>query len=504
MSSLTIAEMQEIIEKETVKVQKTEMLMKAVESEKLNDYNDLFKGHQGHSKIIAYLLDDTVKMISDKIGYYFNPITMLWDEKDIGFFNVVTSERLSELIITHLSDNEHKEDYEKLSKILTKVLSVDHCEKVFKMAKYHLMDNKFQAKLNASTHELPIKDDKNNRSIIDLKTSKVRIRNRSDFFTYECDVEFLKDSNLENAKRFFNDIMCNDQEVIDYLQMLLGYCMTGEIDLRSIFIFWGIGSNGKSVLCDLMKRILNDGCQSVDKKVFIKTENNSSHTAHLIPLVNCRLALYSESEKKDKLNESLLKALTGDDPISARALYGKQFTFKPTSKYIMLTNHKPEIDTQDQAGVDRFKLVPFEARFVDEPKNNEIKRNLKFIEDLRTKYLSEVFTWLCFGAYRYYQTKKIIPPKKCQDATNDYIKELDSVQHFIDEQIKQTLGCRIRRSDVYESYSVYCDQEGHTAYKKPEFFKIFKNKGYVESKVNGDLYFKDISYNLGENEQELI
>ena len=67
----------------------------------------------------------------------------------------------------------------------------------------------------------------------------------------------------------------------------------------------------------------------VSKKVFMKDNSNTSHTAHPIPLVSARLAVFSESEQSEQLNDGQLKSLTGGDDISARELYGKQFSFKP-------------------------------------------------------------------------------------------------------------------------------------------------------------------------------
>jgi putative DNA primase/helicase len=87
-------------------------------------------------------------------------------------------------------------------------------------------------------------------------------------------------------------------------------------------------------------------------------ERKCGATPELIPLMTARLSVFAESEKKEKLNAVRVKSLTGNDDISARALYGNQVTFRPKCKIVMLTNHKPEFDISDQAMLDRLKLIP--------------------------------------------------------------------------------------------------------------------------------------------------
>ncbi len=68
---------------------------------------------------------------------------------------------------------------------------------------------------------------------------------------------------------------------------------------------------------------------------------------------------FSESEKQKKINASLIKKITGNDTMRCRPLYGNTIEFTPICKMIMMTNFKPEIDTDDQAILDRLKYVPY-------------------------------------------------------------------------------------------------------------------------------------------------
>jgi len=118
----------------------------------------------------------------------------------------------------------------------------------------------------------------------------------------------------------------------------------------------------------------------VDGKHFTKfeQERSSSATPHLIPLIGARLAVLSETKKNEKLNEKIIKQLTGNDKISCRALYGSQIEFRAICKLILLTNNKPGFNSDDLAMIDRLRYSPFKSRFTDNPKKGEMKKRRGF------------------------------------------------------------------------------------------------------------------------------
>ena len=205
-----------------------------------------------------------------------------------------------------------------------------------------LYDTEFDKKINNVHHLLPIKDGK----IIDLKTLAVRDRNINDKFTFECDVSYKSDGNIKHADKFFCDVM-PDRVERDFLQKCLGYMLTGEVDARAFFIWYGNGSNGKTVIINLLQKILSNFYVAADKSVFCKTDNKSSGSAspHLYALLGKRMIGYSEGETADQfeLNFSVLKQISGDDEISCRGLYKDQISFKSCGKLNFLTNYVPRL-----------------------------------------------------------------------------------------------------------------------------------------------------------------
>ena len=67
-----------------------------------------------------------------------------------------------------------------------------------------------------------------------------------------------------------------------------------------------------------------------------------------------------------RINEGLLKQLTGGDTVTARHLYGKEFEFEAEFKLWMATNHKPIIRGRDLGIWRRMHLIPFTVEIPDE------------------------------------------------------------------------------------------------------------------------------------------
>ena len=51
----------------------------------------------------------------------------------------------------------------------------------------------------------------------------------------------------------------------------------------------------------------------------------------------------NESGQGHRLDEAVIKQLTGDATITCRFLYGRHFTYSPTFKIFLLSNNRPAI-----------------------------------------------------------------------------------------------------------------------------------------------------------------
>jgi len=358
------------------------------------------------------------------------------------------------------------------------------------------LDETFESKiLNKSTQELPIK----NGNIINLQTLEIRKRTKTDYFSFELDVEFLGNKYREKEISYFMSSICkDDSDLIDYHKKLWGYMMTGDITDRAFYIFYGSGCNGKSSIVNIFKGIMKNFVAQLSEDAIIKRKATSGATPELMPLLTARCALLPESDKGDILNVSRIKTITGDDNIKARNLFSNQIEFKTQAKLILPTNFKPDIkNVDDKALFDRLRLIPFNATF------EKSKKNTDYIKELQDNYLNDFFTYFCYGASEWYITKDLKPCYVMIKALEAYKEDNDIYLKFVNENyIAQTKDyydnlnqqdktkVRILKSEVYDNFiswlKVKNDVENRKIGKK-DFYKNMKTI-LIEVKISSEYY----------------
>ena len=311
-----------------------------------------------------------------------------------------------------------------VQKMISNLKSTPYINNIIKALSGYPIDKDFETKIiNRTPYELPIKNGK----VINLKTLQVRDRNFNDYWSFECNASYLGEkADLSSVKKFFNDISCNSKNLVDYHRRLWGYMLTGETSDRSLHIFWGNGCNGKSSIVNIFSNITGDFTTALNEDVMLKKTSRGANP-EMMPLLTARCGSLPESDKKEEINSKRIKTITGDDVISARHLFGHAISFKTQCKPIWATNHKPKINVDDQAILDRLKLIPFLARF------EKTQENTNYIKDLQENKLDEFFTWFCTGAYDWYNGQELIPCKEMTDQMNIYISENDIVAEFLEE-----------------------------------------------------------------------
>jgi P4 family phage/plasmid primase-like protien len=366
------------------------------------------------------------------------------------------------------------------------------------IASTDLYDDTFEDTLNIKHHLLPIKNNK----IIDLSTGIQRGRTRDDLFSFECPVEYMENANFENVDKYMATTFCENQELVDYMQERMGVFLTGET-LREIDVWYGCGRNGKTTTSEILRQIMGKFFCTINKAVFIEDPKShqakgAAHTSHLIPMIGKRLGMSSEVKAGDEFNTTMLKGLSGGDPITYREAYSKdEKTFVSYMKGVLMTNPKPVFDFEDKALIDRLRYVHFNARFVDEPdpdKPNEYLASNDFIEMMKTTELDNFFSYLVQGAVRFYaRGKKLITPSIVMAAKVAGLRESDRVGRFIEEHCVVDSAKSIKASLIQNKFEQYLQDDGETPSKRGELSKGLESLGFVKWKSHGIMKFKGLT-----------
>lgn len=269
--------------------------------------------------------------------------------------------------------------------------------------------------------------------------------------------------------QFLEDATGSDAQLMDYLQRLAGYCLTGETREEALVFMHGPGGNGKGVFMNALREIMADYARQAPMQVFLASASDR-HPTELANLFGARLVLASESPEGRRWDEEKVKSLTGRDAIAARFMGRDFFEFVPRFKLLVASNHKPRIRTVDDAWRRRLHLVPFTRK----PANPD--PGLK--DKLRAEYPA-ILNWMIEGA-EWWSREGLCPPEIVKAATEEYFREEDVIGLWFEECCEVMPSARAERKDLYASYEAWCRGMGHAAATLHAVTRWFKQRGHEQ------------------------
>lgn len=253
--------------------------------------------------------------------------------------------------------------------------------------------------------------------------------------------------------RFLTDTFGGDEEMIGYIQRLLGVSAIGQARQHILPFMYGSGANGKSVLADVVCHLLGDYASTAPSGFLMAGHADESAIARLSGL---RMVVCSEVNKRDRFDEAKVKLLTGGDTLTARFLYGRHFSFTPTHTLWLMGNDKPRVESGGESFWRRTRLIGFDHTVPPE----------KRIDDLASILINEegpgILAWIVRGAIA--SADGLADPDRVLVDTAAYAAEEDHLARFMDECV--VLGSdgggavRIATSIVRAAYLDWCREEG--------------------------------------------
>jgi putative DNA primase/helicase len=193
---------------------------------------------------------------------------------------------------------------------------------------------------------------------IDLSNGEMRDHRRTDLISKITPVEYQFNAECPTWEDFLDTVTGGNGELTDYLQRCIGYSLTGQTIEHALFLLYGTGANGKSTFLEVLRHVLGDYSQTADFGSFLFS-NGQSVRNDLAKLNGARFVTANESDSGKRMDETVVKQMTGGDTVTARFLYGEHFEFTPQFKLWLGTNHKPTIRGQDEGVWRRIRLIPF-------------------------------------------------------------------------------------------------------------------------------------------------
>lgn len=309
---------------------------------------------------------------------------------------------------------------------------------------------------------------------LDLRTLALRPHRREDLITRIAGVSYDPGAQCPRWEAHLSRIFAGDEGCIRSLQELLGYALLAGNPLQLFPIWWGSGANGKSVTIAVVRSILGDYAVSAAAEVFMVRPNDAGPRPDVLALRGARLVVAVESGRGQRLNEALIKQMTGGDPWSGRTLYSPEMeTFIPSHLAILVTNPLPRVTGLEEAIWRRLQFWPFSVTIPPEERVPEYDRVL--LEEA-----PGILNWMLDGLRRYCaQGKRITVPPPVRDATARHRDEMDVLAPFFrDECVRDSEGV-VDRGVLYDRYAVYCEVTGDECLSNREFGTALRERGVV-------------------------
>ena len=293
--------------------------------------------------------------------------------------------------------------------------------------------------------------------VVDLRTGKLRDGRQEDRLTIHTDVPFEPAAGCPRWLRFLEEVFCADARLVGFIHRAVGYSITGETREQALLILHGTGSNGKGRFLEALRHVLGPYAHNAPFSTF---ERNSRYAipADVAALDGPRLVTASETTEGIRLNEGRVKALTGEDPVTARFMRENFFTFRPVCKLWLACNHKPQVADDSYGFWRRVRLVPFLQTF----KENPGERELPLDNELDGKLKCEapgILAWAVRGCLEW-QGRGLTVPAAVKDATQEYRTESDQLSEFIEECCVQRADAQVAAGRLYSAYKVWADDQG--------------------------------------------
>ncbi|KRM54126.1 phage plasmid primase, P4 family domain protein [Lentilactobacillus kefiri DSM 20587 = JCM 5818] len=314
---------------------------------------------------------------------------------------------------------------------------------------------------------------------IDLTSGILKDHDIKKMFSHQTSVEYTDKIDCPEWDEFLNQIFAGDQELIHYIQKAVGYSVTGSIKEQVMFILYGNGRNGKSIFIDTISDILGTYAKSMQADSIMVRQNKSGANSDIARLESARLVTSSEPNEGVRLDEGLVKQLTGGDKVTARYLYGKEFEFKPQFKLWLATNHKPIIRGTDDGIWRRLMLIPFKVKIPD----GQVDKNLK--DKLKRESVG-ILNWIVEGCLLW-QREGLNPPISVTRASRQYREEMDVISLFVDDCCEVGDSYRAPAGELFKKYQSWAKDNSEYSMSKQKFSREMKQK--FETKKSGSIFY---------------
>jgi hypothetical protein len=323
-------------------------------------------------------------------------------------------------------------------------------------------------------------------AVIDLTTGEKITPNPEDYLSISCGYNWeAKDTTKEKTLlELLYGIFPDDLVRHHYLEILsTGLC---GFQQEKFFVATGKGGNGKSLLNALMLSTCGKYAYTLPSE-FVLSPIKTGANPEVANLDGIRFALTQEPKATRRIVCSVIKEITGNPTINARALYSSKCVVNLRLTLVMECNDMPRYDEVGDAITRRNDITPFVSKAVSQDKYDETPEGLRK-------------NWII--ANPYYKSNEF----KCDYRMTlfhillDYFRFTFSVNKF--RLSAPPLAVQIRNKDQMIASDeffgwfekTYQKDENADPIKVKDVFSIFENSAFYQNLSKNDKRLYNLKY----------
>lgn len=323
-----------------------------------------------------------------------------------------------------------------------------------------------------------------NNGVIDTRTGELLPHDKSRDISKHSDIEYDPAATCPVFIEFLETVFNWNQDLIGFLQRATGYSLTGSVKEQCFFILYGTGANGKSTFLNIISELIGHYALKAQSELLL-TKKPGGISNDVASLRYARFVTATETGEGRRLNEGLVKDLTGEQTITARFLYQEQFEFHPQFKLWLATNSKPVIKGTNNAIWRRIRLIPFEKVIEKENQDPDL------IEKLRQE-LPGILNWAIRGC-REWRENRLNEPEEVIAATEEYKNEMDTIGKFFKECLEfDNELFQVYAKDIKTEMEKWCDENGAKPLWLNKVSKELKNRGCKKDHSKAGNYWSGV------------
>jgi len=300
--------------------------------------------------------------------------------------------------------------------------------------------------------------------LYDLEEHTTTPFNPEIIFLRKLPVNYDPQADCPAIKEFLTTILANEED-LETMQEVFGYFLYREYWLEKSVMMLGKGSNGKTVLLELMRAFLGE--TNVSSISLEEIQKDQYAVANLLgKLAN----IAGDIGNQPIENSQTFKKLTGRDPLTANRKHLPHVEFKNYAKLIFSCNELPDSFDDTDGFWRRWIFFNFPRRFVRreeyESFSNYAKKDLGIadpfiLQKITTQEeLNGLFLWALEGLKRLRARKSFSDKKTASELRELWKKKANSFFAFLEDEVEICVGRCIRETNLMQAYTNYCRKNG--------------------------------------------